>query len=1033
MQFLKPYFTAFSIITLTTTTVAPALAQSGRGRPKVPQPSSTTTTQPHPINVPAAAAVIKQEQAGTTSRFVLRNGMTVVISEHHATPIAAAVAYFKAGALDQPWSMNGTAQLVERLILKGTVLRPADRAAADLRALGASVEARTLYDGAAYSVVFTSDKIKDALTIQADMLQNPSLDAEAMRREIPLVIEEEKRGGVSLEGGLALRSRAFTTRTYPSDAGDQALSRFIDFDDPAAFSRARLFNIAFTDGTSVNIDALRSVNREQLVEFYRSHYRPENLIVAVAGDVSTFNTLVEIQQLYGEFGVYPGRAAEQNKAAEVTKTKASSARVSVFTPGNPPQTAKPGPPITENPSAVKPSPTEQAKLRYAADRWDISQSIISVGFQVPGAESKDGPAIEVFMALAGRGRASRLSRSLIDGQMVANRIEANYLAHAGAGLLAIQTWSATDSREGSSIDKAESALFKELDRLRREIATEGDLARARTLLEKRFVDETTIYLGRANALARAEAAGAGFRAVLDYRARIRAVSGQDVQRVAAKYLTIGNTSIHEYQPFSAAARTFDADTFSKTVTAWAPGFSQPVESAAAQAADANSSLAVPQGSERSPERQSLLESVQALPVKDFSTLNGPRAFVREDHAQQAVTVAILFQGGRLVEEPTTSGATELMLRTILYGTPRRTFSQFTHELEQLGADVRIVVEPDFFGFILSVLSRNADRALKLLRDVIEEPAFRDDDIARARLEQIASIRDALDSSFTRSRELLLQALFPGHPYSLPSHGREEVVAALTAEKLNEWYARAIKRQVPLAIIVGDTDGSALVSSQIAEGFKRRDVDAAIHVRTPQPASAGEKTEQRRREQTTIAVGLAGPRAESADLTAVQLIESAMNGQGGRLLRELRDKQNLISMGGLQHQAMLVAGVIAVYAVYTASRIENEQQARGALLAEFERLARGGLPAEEVTSARALATTARMALLQSQPQHALQYARAVFYRRQASDVDTFGEQASKVTAEDIKRIATAYLKVTAASASVVRGTLQQPASAPSKQD
>ena len=97
---------------ITTALLAPALSQSGRGRPKVPQPSPTTTTQPQPINIPATAAVIKQEQAGTTSRFLLRNGITVVISEHHATPIAAVVAYFKATANDDSWAMSSTAQLL---------------------------------------------------------------------------------------------------------------------------------------------------------------------------------------------------------------------------------------------------------------------------------------------------------------------------------------------------------------------------------------------------------------------------------------------------------------------------------------------------------------------------------------------------------------------------------------------------------------------------------------------------------------------------------------------------------------------------------------------------------------------------------------------------------------------------------------------------------------------------------------------------------------------------------------------------------
>jgi len=557
------------------------------------------------------------------------------------------------------------------------------------------------------------------------------------------------------------------------------------------------------------------------------------------------------------------------------------------------------------------------------------------------------------------------------------------------------------------------------------------LARAKAVLEKSFLDDIATYLGRAKALARAETAGDGFRAALDNRARLRAVSGQDVQRVAAKYLSLANTSIHEYEPFSAPARTFDADTFATTVAAWAPGFAQPIDRVTVVAAAPNAYLAaVPQGSERPPDRQSIIESVEPLPIKDFSTLNGPKAFVREDHAQQSVTIAILFQGGRLVEEAATSGTTELMLRGILYGTPRRTSPQITEELEQLGADVRIVVEPDFFGFALSVVSRNSDRALKLLRDMIEEPAFRDEDVARARLAQIASIREARDSSFTRSQELLLQALYAGHPYSLPSHGREEIVSALTSEKLAEWYARVIKRQLPVAIIVGDTDGSALVSSQIAEGFKRRDADVAIQVKTPVPAATVEKTEQRRREQTTIAAGLAGPKAESGDLTAIRLIESALNGPGGRLIQDLGDKQNLISMGGLEDRPMFASGVIAAY---TITRPESEQQSRNALLAEFERLVRGGLSAEEMASARALATTSYDSLLQSQVQHALQYARAIFYRRQTSDVDNYGDQLATVTAETVKRIATIYLKGSAVCTGVIRGTPQQPIPSPPKQN
>jgi len=992
--------------------------------------------------------------------------MTVVINEQHATPIVAAVACFKSSRFED-WGINSAAKLIERLILNGPVQRPGEHALIELRTLGASFEAGASQGCANYSMVVSPGKLKEALAIQAGALQNPSLDEEAIRREIPLVIEDE-RLGAARERELTA-SGAFTTRTLPLDKNEYAANRLMSFDDPAAYSMTRLIDIAFSGSlmnsanpassvspanpvspvsavspanavspsNPTNMNALRSITREQVLESYRSRYRPENLIVSIVGDVSTFDTLVLIQQLYGIFGEPSQTTDRISKVVEGAKRTGDTgqrARAGASPSENSKSRAEVVTLQPDQASESKPASvpaTVQDKLRYAADRADVTQSIMSVGFHVPGTESKDSAAVEVLAALLGRGRGSRLSRSLIDGQMVTNRIECNYLVRQKTGLLTIQMWSATDSKEGSSIDKAESALFKVLDSVRREIPTEGQMARARTVLEKRFLDEIGTYLGRASELAQAEADGRGFRSVLDYRARVRAVTAADVQRAAAAHLTISNASIYEYEPFSAAARTFDSDTFAKTVMTWAPAFAHPVESGSVRPAETTASLALlPQGAERSAEQRTMMESVQPLPIRDFSTLNGPKAFVREDHSQPKVTVAILFQGGRVTEDISTSGTTELMLRSILYGTPRRTFLQVSDELEQLGADVRIVAEPDFFGFIVSVLSRNADRALKLVRDEIEEPAFKDEDIARARLGQISSIREARDLSASRSRELLLQALFPNHPYSLPPHGREEVIASLTSDHLRDWHSRVVKRQLPVAIIVGDTDGSALISSQIAEGFKRRDIDTATQVKVPQVANAAERIEQRRREQTTVAIGFVGPKADSVDLIALQVIEAAMDLDGGRLLSELGDKQSGISAAALDDAEMFVACVISACAV---TAPENEQQARATLLAKLEALTRGGMTTSELASARALAATSQLALLQAQSQHALEYARAIFYRRQVSDVDDFGEQSSKVSADDIKRVASAYFKVAAASAGVVRGIAPASIPSPPKQD
>jgi predicted Zn-dependent peptidase len=1021
VQRFKLSILALQIIILTTIFPYSAWPQSGRGRPRVPT-NETTAAPPQPVNVPVAAAVVKQEQVGNISRFALRNGMTVIITEQHATPIVASVAYFKAGAVDEPERVTAVARLIQRLIVRRS------------RAAAGMIAGEADYESSSYHFVASPDKLKDALARQASALQNPPFEPDEVRREIALAIQEERV-----------------------------------FQEQSDYSMARLYNIAFGDKEigrfrPTSVEALRSVTREQLLEFYKAHYRPDDLIISVAGDVLTFNTLVEIQKLYGAFNVAEPAAPPQDGPGKPARTPTPAAdgkrkiarpikqpslprtANTAAQPASPQQESKPAPnnqvssPAAPSQAASStaqgplaqgtPAQGDQSRLRYGADRGDINQSIVSIGYKAPGLESKDWAAIETLTALVGRGRASRLNRSLIDAQLVAGRVESSYLPFKGAGLIAIQMWVAGDSKGGSSIDKAESAFFREVDAVRREIPTEGEMARAKALLEKRFVDGMATYLGRARALARAEASPGGFRLALDYRNQIRAVRAEDVQRVAAKYLTLANTAVHEYEPQGAAPRTFDAESFIATVTAWDPAFAQPVDTKDAHPADANSSIApVAQGSERTTEQQVSFESIQPLPVKDFSTLNGPQAFVREEHALPTVAIALLFRGGRLTEDETTSGTTELMLRSMLYGTARRIGANIAQELDQLGADVQIVNEPDFFGFMLTVLSRNADRALKLLRDCIEDPAFREDDVRRARLSQVAFIRDGRDSSLARSRELLLQAIYPGHNYSLPPHGREEIVMKLASEQITEWHSRVIKRQLPFAIIVGDTNGSALVSSQLAEGFKRREMDKSLEVKVPTP-KGGEKAEPRRRVETTVAIGFAGPKAESDDLIALELIEALMNGAGGRLTRELRDRQGLASEARLDYQAMFAAGVIFAELV---TSIDNESRARLALVAELERLSREPVGADEMERARAAAIASRHALLQYQAVHALEYARAVIYKPQASEADKVSELLLKVTAEDVKRAANLYFKPSNASAGIVRGVSQPAAQAPAKQD
>ena len=999
-----------------------ALAQSGRTRPRVPTPRTETPAEP--IKIPAAAAVVKQDQIGTASQFVLKNGVTVIIKELHSAPIVAIDLRFDAGTAAEPEGEAGIARLLQRMVLRGSVLRTDPLT--ELRGLGAILDANITYSAAAYSLLAPAEKMKDALAIESDLLTNPALEARALEHEIPSVIAEEK-----WRARLPLGARPLEQNL------DAATEPTLIADDASAYSLARLISLAYA-GTPAGkdraaaVEDLRTITRDQLVAFYKAHYRLDGLTVAVVGDVVAFNALVAVQQLFGTIGAseassIPVKPSLSTRAGVTPAPTAGrpGATIAAKPSPSPPQgalahPAPPGPPSAAQSGAPAAAPAQPA-LRYAEERGDVSQPLVTMGFRVPGFRSPDRAALELLAALIGQGRASRLQRSLLDGQMLVGRVAADWLPVAGDGLLAIQMVVASDPKGNLLIDRAESSLLRELDDVRRETPSEGEMARARAVVEKRWLDRNSSYAGRAALLTDLQSANIAFRDALDYRPRIRAVTAEDVRRMAARFLTIENLAVHEFEPPNAPPRTFDATSFTTTVMALVPGLAQSAESIKPRAADPASDLPViSQGAEQPANQQSLTESLLPLPIKDFSTLNGPRAFVREDHSSSLVAVALLFQGGRIVEDDNTSGTTELMLRCMLSGTPRRTNLQLANEWDQLGAEIAIVTERDFFGYVLSVPSRNSERALKLLRDVIEEPAFNDKDILRAKMAQAAAIHSVEDTGTLRALELFHRTIWPGSAYGQPPHGREAVIAKVTPEQLREFHEHAVKRQLPLGVIVGDTNGSALVSAVLADGFRRRDLEKSLQVKVPLP-KPGEVSETRRRETADIALGFSGPKSDANDLLAVELLKAAMNGEGGRLLAELRDQQGLVLNAWTATESQFVGGEIYAQIVTEAG---NEAKARTALLAEFNRLLRGGLTTEEAVRARQFAVTSNLARLQSQAARAVEYARSAFYQRAPADIDAFEAQLEKVTSDDANRAAATYLKPPIA-AGVLHGTAASP--------
>jgi zinc protease len=978
---LSSFLVALVICTLTSAHIANA--QSGRGRrnnpPPPPKPAEKQPPNPYKptvLNVPEGGQIKKRDGDNVTSRFELRNGLTIIIRERPSTGLAAMTTYVKTGFLDEPDESAGLSKLMAHLLLRGTATRPAAAMAAEIQKLGGTFGADASYERISFEATVPAESLGKLLEIEADLLQNPNLDPEEIRREAQFVLQ-------------ALRTRQ---------------------DDALAYALERLYATAFTAhrirrGSAGSEDFLKNVTREQVQTFYQNHFQPKNTVLVLDGDLITAQVIGRIQQLYGNFG-WPEKAAAPPPSAP-TKVTAQTAQPQAALPQSVSGTEEPA----------------QDKLRYGNERADISHTVVTIGYHAPALSKtaeglKEQAAMEVLSAVLGLGRGSRLVQALRERKgveketILATDISTQYLPLPGVGIFSVQLRVDPDR-----IDRAEAEYFREIERFRRELLSEGELQRARSRLELRHIEAVTADSDEARWLAHYQAQYGDYRLTDSYVSRIRAVTAKEVQEAAAKYLTLGNTTLHEYEPRNAQARTFTPEKFADLISVFAPSLAQPVKPEEVKPAVALRKVA--QGPERGAGDNNVTVAEVPLPIKDFSVFRGPRAYVHEDHSRRKLTVGIFFQGGRLIEDQTSSGTTEMMLRCLLKSTTTRKADLIAHEMESYGGDIQIVNEPDFFGYTLDVLSRNAENAVRLLLDILENPFFDKGEIAREQNALLAQQVQQRDDSPQRAIELLQASLYPNHPYGLPRYGLPAVIKSMSEEKLENWHNRTIKRQYPLVVLVGDTDGSALVASIFTEGFKRSssNLDQTLKVSLPGTVTPQEVVEQRSRRMTTQAIGFRTPDGKSNDHYALSILQSLVSGPGGKLTVEVRDKQMLASAVTLSDQPQLASGMLFAFA---ATLPENEQRARDALRTELEKLAAAPPSDEDFERGRNAAIGAYAVALQSAPVRLLEYARAIIFGRKPADVETQPDLIRAVKKDDIKRVAEAVIKPAQAGRGVVRG-------------
>src|SRR5437868_9311286 len=134
-----------------------------------------------------------REDQGQTTKVVLKNGLTVIVREQQAVPLASITTFVKAGYFDEEDRISGISHVIEHMFFKGTTKRPVGAIARETQALGGYLNAYTYYDRTVYHTEVPAENLFKALDIQADALWNSTYDAGELKKELEVVLQENNR------------------------------------------------------------------------------------------------------------------------------------------------------------------------------------------------------------------------------------------------------------------------------------------------------------------------------------------------------------------------------------------------------------------------------------------------------------------------------------------------------------------------------------------------------------------------------------------------------------------------------------------------------------------------------------------------------------------------------------------------------------------------------------------------------------------------------------------------------------------------
>ena len=528
---------------------------------------------------------------------------------------------------------------------------------------------------------------------------------------------------------------------------------------------------------------------DDVIEFHDKFYVPNNSTLVIAGDFELEDVKPLVEKYFGE--IPSGEAISDPEPIEVTLA--------------------------------------ETKKLYHEDNFARTPQLTMV-WPVPEQYSKESYALDFLGQVLGSGKTAPFYRVIVKDKKLAPRASVRNRSQELGGQFTISI----GANAGTSLAEVEDAVFEAFKLFEEEGITEKDLEKHKAGIETSFYNGISSVLGKSFQLARYNEYAGSPDFIEQDIANIQAVTIEDIMQVYEKYIKdkpyVATSFVPKGQVDLIAENSVKASVVEENIA-------EATEVDQSAIVDEEEIEKTPTSFDRSVEPAKGPDPDLSLPeVWTAEAANGMNVLGIEYTEVPLIQYSIVMDGGHILETKEKAGVASFLASMLTEGTANKTPEELEEAIDMLGARISVGSGSESMTVSVNCLSRNFESTLDLVKEILLEPRWDEEQFDLIKARMINSIkRNEASPGYLAS--VAFNKLVYGDDciLAVPSGGTIESIESITMDDLKDFYEKSFSPSVANMHVVGKIKQDRVMTAvqSLAENWEAKDVEIP-EIAMPEP-------------------------------------------------------------------------------------------------------------------------------------------------------------------------------------------------------